>query len=450
MYSELNIIIYIVLILILISIMYFIYKNSQQEHFDSHEAQNDMSIQNTKIKCLLIQFKDDDEEGHNFLSAYINTEKKPNSIFNNTLIKSTSLDLKNGEWEVVCKAKDPFPKGNIEYLAWHRDEKINNDDKNNKYKYSKRLMCIVKELVKDDKNKDIPVYNIYIKRSKELDSEWIPYMPDGKTQIKDKFINFIIYDLRNKLIGIHFEKKQIYTLNEKKCIWEGPINVSQNAKMKKIIFDWDRKMLGLDINNILWKKASLDWTTSIWKKQNNSKINFIDTQERSVQIHDLLHDTDGKLIGVSDEYRLIKQQNYNFNSYFVKYESTNEYFTEQDESEFYKTFPTVEHQNLSNIDREERTIMLSSDVFMNKTGIDTEYYDYINLEKYSNTEPKEITDRKNSLITKLNFLIEFKRKFVNKCKTNKNIDPFFENNDNINDQIEGLMNKISVVGYKNI
>ena len=83
----------------------------------------------------------------------------------------------------------------------------------------------------------------------------------------------------------------------------------------------------------------------------------------------------------------------------MKYESTNDYFTEQDESQFYKTFPTVEHQNLSHTDREERTIMLSSDVFMNKTGIDTEHYDYINLEKYSNTEPKEITDKKNSLIT---------------------------------------------------
>ena len=71
MYSDLNIIIYIVLIIILISIMHFIYTNSQQEHFDSHEVSNDMSIQNTKIKCLLMQFKDDNEEGHNFLSAYI-------------------------------------------------------------------------------------------------------------------------------------------------------------------------------------------------------------------------------------------------------------------------------------------------------------------------------------------------------------------------------------------
>ena len=51
MYSDLNIIIYIVLIIILISIMHFIYTNSQQEHFDSHEVSNDMSIQNTKIKC---------------------------------------------------------------------------------------------------------------------------------------------------------------------------------------------------------------------------------------------------------------------------------------------------------------------------------------------------------------------------------------------------------------
>ena len=95
--------------------------------------------------------------------------------------------------------------------------------------------------------------------------------------------------------------------------------------------------------------------------------------------------------------------------------------------------------------------MLSSDIFMNKTGIDTEHYDYINFKKYNNaTESHDITDQKNKLISKLNFMIEFKRKFVNKCKSNNTTSNFTETNNNINYEIDGLMDKISSNGYKNI
>ena len=52
MYSELNIVIYIVLIIILISIMFFIYKNNDQaERFDTHVESN-MMIKNTNISDL--------------------------------------------------------------------------------------------------------------------------------------------------------------------------------------------------------------------------------------------------------------------------------------------------------------------------------------------------------------------------------------------------------------
>ena len=450
MYSELNIVIYIVLIIILISIMFFIYKNNDQaERFDTHVESN-MMIKNTNIRCLLLLFKED-SSGHKFLSAYINRDKNPDSLYNNTLIQTTSLDLDTGEWDTVCKEKEPFPNGDIEYLTWHRDEKLKNTDTINNYNYSKRLMCIVKEIITDkNTQKKIPTYSIHIKKDTDLASDWIPYMPDGKTKISNKFIYFIIYDLRNNLIGINYKNNQIYKLNEKKCIWEGPINVSQNAKIKKIIFDWDRKMLGLDTNNILWKKKSLDWTTSIWQKHNSSKTNFIGTTEETINISDLLHDTDGKLIAVSDKYKLVKQQNYNYNSYFIKYNTNNNLLSETEESNFYDTFPSLEHHNLSYLDRTERSLMLSSDVFMNKTGIDTSHYDHIDLIINNETTPNDIINKKNNLIQKLNFMIEFKRKFVNKCKNNRNTNTFFETNNNISDQIDSLMDTMSEKGYKNV
>ena len=88
--------------------------------------------------------------------------------------------------------------------------------------------------------------------------------------------------------------------------------------------------------------------------------------------------------------------------------------------------------------------MTKNDILMNKTGIDTEKYDYIKL---TDINP---SDSKKKLVEKLNFLLKFKRKFVNNCKkrnTNSNIDN--NNNNNLYNNIDILLEKLNSKGYYN-
>ena len=152
---------------------------------------------------------------------------------------------------------------------------------------------------------------------------------------------------------------------------------------------------------------------------------------------------DGRLIGLSKEHGLVKQSNYNFNSHFVKYkDNVIDDKDKKDENKFFATYPSVDYYNIHTPTQNDQTIMNSIDIFMNKTGIDSINYDYINTQG-------ETLEQVN-LIKKLNYMIDFKRQFVNKCKNNKPNDTFLESNNNIHDKIDTLMDNISSVGYKSI
>jgi hypothetical protein len=395
MYSEINIIIFLFVFIFIILFIYNKYKETEMFETKGVTFNNTDGNSFLKKKFILktiVPNLNNNINTHSFIAAF----EPPNNDgkIKNFLIKThdlNTLNLDNGHWNSIRQGELPY--GNlIEHLCWHRDEKIGS---NTEYNYFKRLMCIVKT------NKDKNEFTIFIKQNSDIESNWIEYRPNGKDIIQNKMIHFIIYDLRNNLIGLNNINHQIYKLNEQKCIWEGPINTDHNVKMKRLIFDWDRKMLGLDNNNIIWKKNSLDWVNSNWKTPTNSKINYIDNIEQSITIFDLIHDTDGRLIGLSKEHGLVKQSNYNFNSHFVKYkDNVIDDKDKKDENKFFATYPSVDYYNIHTPTQNDQTIMNSIDIFMNKTGIDSINYDYINTQG-------ETLEQVN-LIKKLNYMIVFK------------------------------------------
>ena len=132
-------------------------------------------------------------------------------------------------------------------------------------------MCIGETKNKD---KDIKLYTIFIKESDDITSQWIEFKLNNKP-IKTKMISFIIYDLNGTLLGINSQNNQIYKLNEKINKWEGPVNVSKYVNIKQILYDLDKKMIGVDDKNILWKKDNIYWETSKWTKLSNKEHNYV-------------------------------------------------------------------------------------------------------------------------------------------------------------------------------
>ena len=425
--------------LILIFSIYILnYKNILKELFEDSKTPPNTSIKMNSNNKIVI--KEDmkietvlpliDEVG--FLATFA---EKPKGIKScdlsttNNLLKTTSL--KGNTWESVCS-------GNIDdetlihNLCWHKDELVDG-------KSFKRLMCIgVKNITENNKN--IKEFTIYIKDRECIKSKWVEYRPQNH-KIDNKMIFFIIYDLENKLLGLNYDDKQIYRLNEIDGKWLGPINFS-NIKLKRVLYDWDRKMLGLDENNVIWKKTDIKWEISEWGKEESFKIHDQDEQNRiqsKFNITDLIHDKDGKLIAITN-IGMLKQLNNSYNSFFGKYNYIK--YTEIDKQKTEKKQPFF---NLYTTNIQNQYVMTDNDILMNKTGIDTDKYDYIKLSKSEQSDPKKI-----NIANKLNTLIKLKRKFVNVCKDRKSVEISSNQNMNLYDNIDKLIESLDAKDYNDL
>ena len=411
-------IIFVVILLVLL----FFYLNTnfnKKENFSiKMNTDNGASVSRPNYKLQNILPLLDNPNG--YLGTFYN---KNNSIKNNNNLLRTN-NLQANTWTSIYNGY--IDSNTLIYnLCWHRDE----FKKNNNYK---RLMCIGKNVNKEE-------FKIYIKETKDIESKWIEYKPNGN-KIKNTMISFIIYDLNNHLIGINDDDKQIYKLNETNGIWTGPINFSI-IRLKKIIYDWDRKMLGLDVDNTIWKKSNLKWETSEWKKEDKYDIQYIDEDQtkKRIEINDLVHDIDGKLLGISPDKGIFKQINNSYNSFFIPYNIEN---NKTKETDLIQIPEAPKYYNNYEVDYDTKTLMTKNDILMNKTGIDTEHYDYIKL---SDNEKNDKSKQK--LVNKLNSLIKFKRKFINICKNRKTKTTFSEQNINLYDNIDTLIQKLDSKGY---
>ncbi len=408
MYTQQN---FIYILIVLSSLLIYIFlRNRDKFTLQFHTPTAIKQKSDYKLECILSLREED-----GFLASFKDTNNKAK----NTLLKTTNL--KGNHWKSVCNGQ--LPNGDrIHQLFWYETQ---DKDQANKIK----LMCIGEKSNK---------YTFYIKE-KDITSHWIPFKINNQT-INNKMISFIIYDLNKnkKLLGINSQNNQIYKLDVTKAEWIGPINFSDKPKIKRIIYDLDKKMLGLDINNTIWKKDNIYWETSEWKKIKNNSHNYISNQNKyeTKEILDLIHDTDGKLIAITkpsfenNTSNLIKQIDFSFNSLFSDYYDEVETDTKSNNS-----FNILDTMNINN-----KTLLTKSDIIMNKTGLDIETYDYIKKDNSFSTNKKQLID-------KLNFLLQFKKKFVNKCKYNNNNTNFTHHNTDTYDEISNLIKSIESKGY---
>lgn len=457
----------IVILLVLFSIIYIVlYSNTKNnlEHFKIDIITKGIKLYTDnkhidkpeyRITNLLPLI---DEEGYLATFSLYNKDNieiiddntNPKEFIRNNMLKTTNL--KGNIWTSM-------PKGAINEntiihnLCWHRDE-LNSEGEN-----IKRLLCVGRKIKKS--STDDNIYTIYIKKTEDINDEWIEYIPDSSKHskskkninntgipISNKMISFIIYDLNNTLLGINDKDHQIYSLDETNSIWIGPINYSKNINAKKLLYDWDRKMLCLDTNNIIWKKKEIDWKISEWEKETNYNINYIDENIKQ-DISDLIHDTDGHLIAVVPKYGILKQTSNTYSSLFDRHTiNDKKTLITSDNNENNKHLinykEPVKYYNLDYLKYEDKTLMTKNDILMNKTGIDTEKYDYIKLTDIN------ASDSKKKLVKKLNFLLKFKRKFVNNCKKrNTNSNFYVDSNNNLYNNIDILLEKLDSKGYYN-
>jgi len=400
MYKQQN---FIYILIVLSSLLIYIFlRNRDKFTLQFHTPTDIKNKSDYKLECILSLINED-----GFLTSFKDNDNKAK----NTLLKTTNL--KGNHWKSVCNGQ--LPNGDrIHQLFWYESQA-------NKIK----LMCIGEQSNK---------YTFYIKEN-DITSQWIPFKINNQI-IKNKMIYFIIYDLNKKLLGINSKNNQIYKLDETNAEWIGPINFSTKPKIKRIIYDLDKKMLGLDINNTIWKKDNIYWETSEWKKIKNNSYNYVSNQHNheTKDILDLIHDIDGKLIAITkpqqnDTSNLIKQIDFSFNSLFT------DYYDELDiKDDSNNTFNILDSININN-----KTLLTHGDILMNKTGLDIETYDYIKSNKYKKN--------KKNLVDKLNFLLQFKKKFVNKCKLNNNNTNFTYHNTDTYDEISNLIKSIESKGY---
>jgi hypothetical protein len=422
MYTQPNFI-YILIVLSFL-LIYIFFRNQEKFTLKFHTPKDIKKKPDYKLDCILSLL--DNEEG--FLGSFKDNNKKAK----NTLIKTNNLE--GNHWKSVCNGE--LPTGDkIHQLFWYKQK--------NKSKIQPTLMCIGKNVNEE--------YTLYIKEA-DITSKWTIFTINNKP-IENKMISFIIYDLNGTLLGINSKNNQIYKLvvDEDKSEWIGPINYSSNIQIKRIIYDLDKKMLGLDKNNMIWKKDNIYWETSEWKQLNyttltHNYINYKNPHEKDItkNILDLIHDTDGKLIGITDSNpNLIKQIDFSFNSLFTDYSNDcdKDLNPETCNELKQKQFNEKQTQNLESIDINSKTLLTKNDILMNKTGLDIEEYDYIK------TDPNNKSPARKNLIDRLNFLLQLKKKLVNKCKFNNNKTHYLHYNTDAYDEISNLIQNLDSQGY---
>ena len=175
------------------------------------------------------------------------------------------------------------------------------------YDNQKRMMAIGLSYKYEDNSK-IPVYNIYIKETEDINSAW------GEPINPDISIRNLCYDIKTeKLLGVSSYDGQIYEkkFNHSFKEWVGPIN--NDIPMRKIMFDRAETMIGIGLfDNYIYIKKSNNWRQSYWDKVNINKT----------KVYDLLYDYDGCLIATSPD-GILKQKFPELSSEFINYRTYN-------------------------------------------------------------------------------------------------------------------------------
>jgi hypothetical protein len=316
---------FIVVILLLLLI------NKKFERFD-----NIIKIPNTNIHSIILSPLDDREENdkltdkNNQINIYYGTYIS-NQQNKNTNDATNSLN--------IYKATDSFQAAQ----SW---VKVNNKLDNNKniiitditYDKQKRMMAIglhytipSTEGEESPNTSKVPVYNIYIKDTSDVDSPW------GEAIHTDIPIRNLCYDIKTeKLLGVSsydgqiYEKKYNHSFKE----WVGPIN--NDIPMRKIMFDKSENMIGIGLfDNYIYTKKSNNWRESYWDKKNINRT----------KVYDLIYDYDACLIATSPT-GILKQKYPELSSEFINYRSYNRW------------------------DNKKSEILLKEDILKYKTGYD--------------------------------------------------------------------------------
>lgn len=147
-------------------------------------------------------------------------------------------------------------------------------------------------------------YNIYRKPCLSPSNSWELVSSNKNT------IRHILYDKSGKLIGCEALTGNLFIKKSKDITsdWEGPLN--NNIPMKKIYYDRDRILLGIGIDDYIYKKRGRDWLNENWDEDNVNKT----------EVLDLLHDFDGKIIACT-ENGFYKQLDTSYMSPFEKLET---------------------------------------------------------------------------------------------------------------------------------
>ena len=222
-----------------------------------------------------------DDKNRKYVGSFISLDRTTNNI-NNFVITN---DLKSDRW---------YNNDNSELSESHVVMDLTYDS-------NKRLMAIGMKMEKGE-----PIYDIFQKKTVEIDSEWIPLESNGK-------IRSLCYDLKHgKMIGCNSYDGQIYESRFHKFSygdWIGPINY--DLPMRKVMYDKEGFMIGIGlIDNYIYKKKDEDWRHSQWDKKTINKT----------KVYDLIYDDDGCLIATTAK-GIMKQISPDFTSEFIQYYS---------------------------------------------------------------------------------------------------------------------------------
>ena len=238
-------------------------------------------ITNKNIQSLILSPYDEDIENKRYFGSFIKSETNSN-IDNSVFLYNTN---------------------SLESNKWSQTNDIKLDNKNNVivtdlFFDKMRKLIAIGLYFKDNK----PIYNIYRKQTKSLNSVWELIGEDTK-------MRNLCYDMKSsKLLGVSSFDGQIYEsklLNDSYDEWVGPINY--DIPMRKIMYNKDDILIGIGLfDNFIYTKENIDWRNSYWNKKNINKT----------KVNDLIYDNDGCFIAASPK-GILKQLNPEMSSEFI-------------------------------------------------------------------------------------------------------------------------------------
>jgi len=273
--NQLMLLLYFIVVVFLLLQLYELYLYNQ-EHFQ------DNRIKNNNIQSLILSpYNDDDITNNKYFGSYI--VNKNNKNINNALYFYETISLKSNSWI----------KSNYKNMLLEKNKKIIITD----ISFDKNKIMVAVGLEYNNNNHK---YNIYKKKTTDLNSEWVKLADDIK-------IKSLCYDNKtNKLLGISSFDGQIYSNDDVNYLeWNGPINY--DIPMRKIMFNKEDNMIGIGLfDNYIYIKSGPNWRIENWDK---TKIN-------KTKVYDLLYDYDGCFLGTSNK-GIIKQINPDLSSDFI-------------------------------------------------------------------------------------------------------------------------------------